>query len=246
MARVSVPARSAEDWRPLLARPDRHWKRGRSAHALAHAWQAAADTRAPGAMPPEVRAVLAAHPALAEARALVVFPEFATPLPGGSRASQTDALVLARAADGLAVIGVEGKAGEAFGPTVDAWQAGRTPADRAGEGARTGRERRLAFLMESLGLTSLPGAIRYQLLHRTVAALLEADRFAARHAVVLVHAFDPPASDGRQAGFDDFAAFVALFGGEARPGGLASVDRGAGAGGPRWLHFGWAAGVAAA
>lgn len=245
MSRVCLPARSADDWRPLLARPDRHWVPGRSAHALAHAWQAAT-AGAPGGMPPEVRAVLAGHPDLANAQVLAVFPEHATPLPGGTRPSQTDALVLARAADGLAVVGVEGKAGEPFGPTIDQWQAGRTPADRAGEGARPGRQERLAFLMATLGLDSLPGDVRYQLLHRTAAAVIEADRFAARHAIVLVHAFDPPGPDGQQAGFGDFAAFVALFGGVARPGGLASVDRPAGAGGPRWLHFGWATGAASA
>lgn len=246
MPRVYVPARSADAWRPLLARPERHWVPGRSAHALAHAWQAAADGGAPGGWPPEVRAVLAGDPDLANAEALLVLPEHVTPLPGGRRGSQTDALALARADDGLAVVGVEGKAGEPFGPTVDEWQAGRTPADRAGEGARPGRQQRLAFLMEALGLDALPGAIRYQLLHRTAAALIEADRFAARHAVVLVHAFDPPGPDGRQAGFEDYAAFVALFGGAARSGILASVDGPIGARGVARLHFGWAAGAASA
>lgn len=224
VTRVSIPARTAADWRPLLARPELHWKAGRSAHApLAHAWQRAA-AEAPGGLPSEVRAVLAQRPAFAEIRALLVVPEHVTPLPGGSAGSHTDALVLARAVDGLAVIAVEGKVDESFGPTVAEWRVDASP----------GKEERLAYLLGVVGLDHAPGEVRYQLLHRTAAALLEADAFAATHAVVLIHAFGNTST-----GFDDFAAFVALFGVEARPGALASVARGDG----RWLHFGWAQGT---
>jgi HD domain len=49
--------------------------------------------------------------------------------------------------------------------------------------------------------------IRYQLLHRTASAVIEARRFGARHAVMLVHSF----SDGED-WFGDFAAFAGLYG----------------------------------
>lgn len=225
--RVALPARTAADWRPRLAQPDRHWRAGRSAHALAHAWQAAA-AGAPGGLPPEVRAVLVTHPAFANVAALLVIPEHVTPLPGGGAGSHTDALVLARATDGLAVLAVEGKASEPFGPTVGAWRAE----------ASTGKEERLAHVRAILGLDAVPDRICYQLLHRTAAALIEADAFAATHAVVLIHAFGPTVD---RAGFEDYAAFVRLFGAEAIEGGLATVSR---AGGPS-LHFGWAQGTPA-
>ena len=48
----------------------------------------------------------------------------------------------------------------------------------------------LSFLRPTLGLAADDvGDARYQLVHRTVSALIEARRFAARHAVMLVHLF---------------------------------------------------------
>ena len=238
MTRVSLPARTAADWRSLLAQPDLHWRAGRSAHALAHAWQQAAET-APDGLPTEVRAVLGTLPAFTRLDALLVIPEHVTPFPGAGAGSHTDALVIARAADGLAVIAVEGKAGEPFGQTVGAWR----------EEPSSAAETRLAYLLDVLGLDAVPDAVRSQLVHRTAAALIEADAFAATHAVLLVHAFARGASAGATAGapatppigFDDFAAFVALFGVEARPGTVATVARAGG----RWLHFAWAQGTPA-
>jgi hypothetical protein len=104
-------------------------------------------------------------------------------LPGGSRASQTDLFALARSGSDLISIAVEGKVAEAFDTTVGEWLD-----RRAAEQAKRGRTRqpsaqtrkRLAFLCELLQLEE--GDIldlRYQLLHRTAAAILEAQRFAA-------------------------------------------------------------------
>ena len=78
------------------------------------------------------------------------------------------------------------------------------------------------------------GSIRYQLLHRTASALLEARRFCARGAAVIVHSF------GRSCdGFGDFQHFVKLMGGFIKaPGTLVAVP-------PREgieLFFGWAQG----
>ena len=49
--------------------------------------------------------------------------------------------------------------------------------------------------------------IRYQLLHRTVATLLEAKRYGATEAIMLVHSFDPD-----DASFGDFQAFATRLG----------------------------------
>ena len=54
--------------------------------------------------------------------------------------------------------------------------------------------------------------IRYQLLHRTVSALIEAERFKAQNALMLVHSFS---ENGE--GFKDYGKFLALFGRDAKP-----------------------------
>jgi len=87
---------------------------------------------------------------------------------------------------------------EPFGPTVDEWLAGHS----------RGKMTRLAFLCDLLGLKlPVPGEIRYQLLHRTASALLEAQRFNAPHAVMLIHSFSQ-----KHEWLDDYSAFARLLG----------------------------------
>lgn len=190
MARFLVPTDSPESWKSLLAEPEKHWKEGRSAWMLAHAWEGA------DGFPDEVVRILGSGDAevLRDLEFVAGFPEWQTPLPGGRRPSQTDLMVLARNAAGqLVVIGVEGKVDEPFGPIVGDWYAGATP----------GKQERLGFLIERLGLEEKDVlGLRYQLLHRTVSAVLEAERFGATTAVMLVHSFD---SNG--AGYADYLAF---------------------------------------
>jgi len=52
MAQILVPTQSYEEWRRLLARPDRQWKSGFSAMTLARSWDEA------HGFPPEVDAIL--------------------------------------------------------------------------------------------------------------------------------------------------------------------------------------------
>ena len=66
----------------------------------------------------------------------------------------------------------------------------------------------MSFICKALGLNHSPvDSIRYQLLHRTASAVVEARRFNAAHAMMLVHSFSP--SDEW---FDDYNQFLALFG----------------------------------
>ncbi len=212
MKRIYVPTEGPEDWRRLLAKPDRHWREGFSAKALAKAWEEASG------FPRRVEAVL--EPSFEGIEPLIILPEYKTPLPGGSRPSQSDVWCLARTDSELVSIAVEGKVSESFGKPVAKWNPEETP----------GKQKRFAFLKETLGLDHIPENIRYQLIHRTASALIEADRFTARHAVLLVHSF----SRDRD-GFDDFAAFVALFGCEPGVDQMVTVDRDEG---PN-LHFAW-------
>lgn len=55
-----------------------------------------------------------------------------------------------------------------------------------------------------LGVKHFDDSVRYQLLHRTASALLTAREFHAAAAVMLVHAFDTPAS--RRGDFEAFTA----------------------------------------
>ena len=176
-----------------MLRPDRLLI-SRFAAKSAYSW-----TEAEG-FPNEVQAVLDESDAacLHDLEFLIGIPEHEVPLPGGRRPSQNDVFVLARGSDGLVSIAVEGKVSEPFDSPVDQRFAKPTP----------GQSTRLAFL---LGLLELErndvGEIGYQLLHRTASAILEAERFGARHAVMLVHSFSQ-----EMAHFDDYTNFVGLYG----------------------------------
>lgn len=132
---------------------------------------------------------------------LVGFPEHKTPLPGGRRPSQSDILVLAAGEGGLIVIAVEGKVDEGFDKPVRAW---------LGSDPSQGRKRRLQFLAEKLGLAETSIAdLPYQLLHRTAAAVIEADRFRAT-PMMMVHSWGIT-----DEGFDEYARLLALMGAKA-------------------------------
>ena len=202
-ANVLVPARSPEDWQRLLAEPEKHWRRGYSAHAIAHCWQEA------DGFPQEIGDVLSRHPRFEGIECLIAIPEHQVPLPGGQRPSQNDVWALARGPHGLVSIAVEGKVAEPFGEPVGKWR----------ENASEGKNTRLRFLCEELGISyPPPDAIAYQLLHRTVSAIIEARRFLARDAIMLVHSFS--SSD---AWFEDYAGFLSLLGATARIGELTTV-----------------------
>jgi hypothetical protein len=120
-------------------------------------------------------------------------PEWQVSLEGGETTSNTDVLAICRNTLGLCVIAAEAKVLEDFGPLL---------ADKR-KSASSGQLARLNYLHELLKIDYFEDTIRYQLVHRTASALLTAQQFHAKAAVMLVHAFDCPPE--RQ---DDFRAFV--------------------------------------
>ena len=105
---------------------------------------------------------------------------------------------LVRTPRGVFACGVEAKVAESFGPTVGDWLRDFSP----------GKAERLKYLCSVLGLSEpLPVGLRYQLLHRTASALIEAKRFACAGAAMLVHSFS---SEHEWLG--DFQAFGAALG----------------------------------
>jgi hypothetical protein len=113
---------------------------------------------------------------------------------------------------------------EPFDKTVGEWREVSSP----------GKEARLRYLSEVLALSQpIPDSIRYQLLHRVASSVIEAERFGAKHAVMIVHSFSPT-----NQWFDDFSMFVSLLGHTAEIGRLVSTKAWRGI--P--LHVGWAHG----
>ncbi len=218
MKRIFIPSQAPTDWKHLLAQPERHWKPSCSAMSLAQCWEDAAD-----GLPPEIRSLLktARHGALESPELLLAIPEYQVELPGGERATQTDVFALVRGEVGLAACAVEGKVDEEFGPTVDVKR-------------KSGAEDRLRYLHELLQISpSQSPSLRYQLLHRTAAAILLAERFFAPVAVLIVHSFSPT-----HRWYADFEAFGAALGVTVDRGRLAAVGRRSGV----ELYLGWVTG----
>ncbi len=191
-SKIFIPATKPDDWQQFLADPEKQWKKGFSARSLAYCWQEAND------IPKDVKEVLSKNPAFKELESLIIIPEHQVPLPGGTRPSQNDCWVLARTMNDLVSIAIEGKVSEPFGPSIGEWF----------QDATDGKKKRLAYLCSQLGLDeNLPENIRYQLLHRTASAVIEAKRFNAKFAVMAVHSFSQTAE-----WLDDYKDFAALFG----------------------------------
>jgi uncharacterized protein DUF6946 len=200
MARILTFTSGPDDWKKLLADPNKHWKTGYSARTLAYCWEEA------DGFPPEVAKALQQtdEVSLLNLMPILAIPEFKVPLPGGGRPSQNDLFVLARGAKGPVSIMVEGKVSESFGPTLGDWRVE----------ASEGKEERLRFLLRALGLMEEPsGSVRYQLLHRAASAVITGDQFRATAAVMLVHSFSQ-----ELAGWGDYEAFARLFGVDAKRG----------------------------
>lgn len=199
---IVIPTQGAEDWKGCLAEPDKHWRSGYSARSLAYSWEEAQSR--PTGLPAEVESTLTLEPRLANLELLLGIPEHQVPLPGGRRPSQTDLWVLGQTPTELVSMAVEGKVSEPFGPTLEEWQAEASP----------GKQTRLNYLCQCLALASPPpGTIRYQLLHRTASAVIEAQRFKAGCAVMLVHSFSQTSE-----WFEDYRNFIQLYGLEAEEG----------------------------
>jgi hypothetical protein len=200
LPRILTFSSGPDDWKALLAHPEKHWKTGYSAKTLAHCWEAVEG------FPPEVAEVFqkTEEDVLENLIPVLAVPEFKVPLPGGIRPSQNDLFVLARGSKGPISVMVEGKVRESFGPTLGEWRIDASP----------GKISRLRFLLDTLGLLDEPAdSIRYQLLHRAASAVITGEQFRAVAAVVLIHSFST-----ERVGWSDYQAFAALFRVETVPG----------------------------
>jgi hypothetical protein len=134
MSKIYIPAQSAEDWQLFLADPEKQWRTGYSAKTLAYCWQEA------DGLPACIRKAFdnSGSDTFRRIEPLLIIPEHKVNLPGGSAASQDDILVLAKSADQLVSIAVEGKVDEPFDKPVSA--DGRVVSE--GQGGNSEHERR--------------------------------------------------------------------------------------------------------
>ena len=117
MGRCYIVSDGPGAWQQFLTEPDKHWKTGNSAKALAHAWEA--DDQLPGEVASLIRTVARYEDEALEL--LLALPEWKVPLPGGRSDSQSDVLALIGVGDDLMVAAVEGKVSETFDDTIESW-----------------------------------------------------------------------------------------------------------------------------
>lgn len=196
MNKIYIPSDSPDRWKDLLAQPKKQWKKGYSARSLAYCWQ-----EADGFPVNIVRTFQKSKIDLFKnVELLFAFPEYKVPLPGGKRESQNDIYVIAKSNNNLISIMIEGKVSEPFDKPISSWISN--------SGGNSGKQERLNFLLNKLNLNyTQVQQIRYQLLHRTVSAIIEAQRIGAKNALMLVHSFST-----ENEWFNDFDQFVKLFG----------------------------------
>ena len=203
MNRLYVPTLGPTDWRRLLADPSSQWEPKKSALEMAVCWESARGT--PRGLPPEVAAALDTVPELHGATLVLGLPEHKVMIEGGGHASQNDLWALLRTGAQLVSVAVEAKAGEPLDNLVDVWL------EKGNDRSR--KPHRLAALQKHLGIVDINvGQLRYQLLHRTASALIEAERFRATSAVMLVHSFNRTAD---QTSWEDYCRFAEALGGIA-------------------------------
>jgi len=210
IVRIPRSTKGPDDWKQFLADPEKQWRKGYSAMACAWSWE-----KAKG-LPTEIAELLGQ-----DAKLILAVPEHKVSIPGRGGDSQCDVFALVRRSATLIAAAIEAKVNESFDKTVSDWLA---------VGGQNRRDR-LDGLCDILGASrkNLDG-LRYQLFHRTAAAILEADRFGADEAAMIVQSFSP-----EQMWRDDFDAFVAHLGADSDGGGhsLALADG-------KKLFLGWA------
>ena len=187
-----LPSCDPEDWKKLLTDPDKQWKKEYSARTLAESWIESGD------IPTSVKNVFenSELDLFKEIEILFAFPEYKVSLPPTyGHPSQNDLFLLGKSGEELISIPVEGKVSEPFDKKVAKWLDGSP-----------GKRERLEYICAELGLDlSSVQQIRYQLLHRTVSALIMAKKLNAKNALMMVHSF----SECNE-GLSDFQQFASI------------------------------------
>lgn len=195
MSRLLVETRGVCSWRDRLASPDKQWKRGFSAFETAVSWEQA--SRSISGIPVPIDKLLRENN-YSDPVLLLAIAEHKVDLPGGTAASQSDVWAVITTSAGMVSMTVEAKAREAFGDEIlERWLvAGGTDASIAN------RKERWNYIRSHLPESEAFLQVRYQMLHRCAASVIEAKRLRTQHAAFVVQAFNTP-----EKSFRDYAVF---------------------------------------
>ena len=192
--KIFIPTKDAESWKDLLADPIKHWKDEFSAKLTAYSWEK------DGNIPKEILKVLTSHPDFSDLELLLAIPEYKVSLPGGTRSSQNDVLAVFFTDKALSVMTVEGKAKEDFDEKIISWKQHTSD---------VGVAERLGFILDKIGIKDKNiDNLRYQLFHRLASAVIMAEKFHAKNAILIVQSF---IRDDKENHFIDFADFLRLY-----------------------------------
>lgn len=189
MNNIYIKTKGPESWKDLLVEPEKQWKTGYSAKSLAYSWESQ------DGFPLSFQKAF--NDSALDIEILLGIPEYKVYLDTKKAPSQNDLFVLAKDKSGLISIMVEGKVSESFDKLVKDWFNNTKS-----------REERLKFLLKKLNLCKTISAIgdfRYQLFHRTVSAIITAEKFNAKKAIMIVHSFSED-----NLWFDDYSKFLTL------------------------------------
>ena len=193
--KIFIPTKDAECWSDFLVDKNKQWQKGFSAMETALSWEKA------DGLPTEIKKILSQEAEFKGAELLLAIPEYKVSLPGGSSPSQNDVFAVLTSKKSLTVMTVEGKAKEDFDKTIDSWK---------NSVSKTGVEKRLGFLIETIGIKDKEiDSLRYQLFHRLASAVIMAEKFHAKNAIMIIQSFN---DNNRENHFDDFAKFIELYG----------------------------------
>ena len=175
-----------EEWRSHAPPKGKtHWKDGRSAKENARLWLGAAPD-----LPSGIAELLRASGSVGTLRSWSAEPEARVSFDALGEPANLDVLVQAEDKNGPIVIGVEAKADEPFGSTVEKTLVAAQK--RLAGNSRSKGVERILGLATTFGLNlDRPEVLelRYQLLTLTAATIAEAHRQSAQRAVVIVHEF---------------------------------------------------------
>jgi len=195
MNRLHTATRGLCNWRERLASPDRQWKRGYSAFETAVSWEYT--SKSTSGLPARIEELLREN-RYGDPVLMFAVAEHKVALEGGNAASQSDVWAIVKTSLGMLSLTVEAKAKETFGDEIlEKWfTAGRS------EKSQINRRKRWEDIQKYLPKSDSFLQVRYQMLHRCAAAVIEAKRFGFLHAAFVVQAFDTPDES-----FQDYAAF---------------------------------------
>ena len=218
MGRLFIAARAIGSWRDRLANPDLQWARKHSAFETAVSWESASRAKSGSGIPAKIEQALGAqrfeNPIL-----LFAVAEHKVELEGDGHPSQCDVWAVVDTSLGALSLTVEAKAAEPFGDkSLKQWLK-----DGRSEEAKENRKVRWAHIRGNLPERG-DGAydeVRYQLLHRCAASVIESRRLRYRHAAFVVQEFIEPNKNSEAVStgakrskpdqnFEDFARFCSV------------------------------------